>query len=309
MVEVDNQHKTAAAVLFKSISKQPATQTHAHTHHCWLATDFIWHMTHLVCGSSLLWKPWHCQVRWTHLIRTIESTCTIRWSLCSWMNNVCDSVFSKTFKTIQIWVMLSGAGNGGKCSESCFLIFLKEQENGKQGPKGKETEENMNSSCENATKMGGRHSFILMAWLQLPWRFLWLAHMLQTAQNSSSQAQLPSACWCEPKEAVPDPTSYEFRTHCSWHWTTSENCLRKNLIVTVQLANMTWSNFIFFFSWTSKLLSKAKGTNGTNLLHRACFYNMSFSTVPPGKKMNSRASLTILSMQGRKCWQTLKTPD
>jgi len=44
----------------------------------------------------------------------------------------------------------SGAGNGGKCSESCFLIFLEEQGTEKWGPKGKETEENMNSVKENA---------------------------------------------------------------------------------------------------------------------------------------------------------------
>jgi len=46
----------------------------------------------------------------------------------------------------------SGAKNGGTCSESCFLIFLKEQGTGKQGPKGNEKEESGNFSWENATK-------------------------------------------------------------------------------------------------------------------------------------------------------------
>ena len=63
---------------------------------------------------------------------------------------------SKIFKIIQNYSDLShassGAGNGGKCSESCFLVFLKEQGTGKQGPKGKEKEENRNSLKENATK-------------------------------------------------------------------------------------------------------------------------------------------------------------
>jgi len=31
---------------------------------------------------------------------------------------------------------------GEKCFGSCFLIFLEEQRTGKQGPKGKEMEEN-----------------------------------------------------------------------------------------------------------------------------------------------------------------------
>jgi len=39
--------------------------------------------------------------------------------------------FPKMFKNIQNYLDLShassGAGNGGKCSESCFLIFLQEQ--------------------------------------------------------------------------------------------------------------------------------------------------------------------------------------
>jgi len=35
----------------------------------------------------------------------------------------------------------SEIGIGEKCSKSCFLIFLKEQRTGRQGPKGKETEE------------------------------------------------------------------------------------------------------------------------------------------------------------------------
>jgi len=46
----------------------------------------------------------------------------------------------------------SGAGNGGKCAESCFLVLLKEHGTRKWGPKGKETHENSNTSKENATK-------------------------------------------------------------------------------------------------------------------------------------------------------------
>jgi len=47
----------------------------------------------------------------------------------------------------------TGAGKQGKCSESCFLVFLQEQEHGKQGPKGRENEEKRNSLKENATKL------------------------------------------------------------------------------------------------------------------------------------------------------------
>jgi len=46
----------------------------------------------------------------------------------------------------------SGAGKQGKCSKSCFLVFLQEQEHRKQGPKGRENEEKKNSLKENATK-------------------------------------------------------------------------------------------------------------------------------------------------------------
>jgi len=35
--------------------------------------------------------------------------------------------------------------NGGKCFESCFLIFLQEQGIGKQGPKGRKNKEKRNS--------------------------------------------------------------------------------------------------------------------------------------------------------------------
>jgi len=60
----------------------------------------------------------------------------------------------KSVQIVQIWVTFPppGAGNGGKCSESCFLVFLKEQGTGKQGPKGKEMEENRNFLTEIATK-------------------------------------------------------------------------------------------------------------------------------------------------------------
>jgi len=68
--------------------------------------------------------------------------------------------FPKTFKNIQCYSDLShassGAGKQGKCSESCFLVFLQEQELRKQGPKGRENEEKRNSLKENATKTGTR---------------------------------------------------------------------------------------------------------------------------------------------------------
>jgi len=67
--------------------------------------------------------------------------------------------FPKTFKNVQHHSDLSHAssraGKQGKCSESCFLIFLQEQEHMKQGPKGRGNEEKRNSSMENATKRGG----------------------------------------------------------------------------------------------------------------------------------------------------------
>jgi len=47
----------------------------------------------------------------------------------------------------------TGAGIGGTCSESCFLIFLQEKECGQQGPKGRKNEEKRNSLKENATKV------------------------------------------------------------------------------------------------------------------------------------------------------------
>jgi len=47
----------------------------------------------------------------------------------------------------------SRAGKQGKCSQSCFLIFLQEQEHMKQGPKGMENEQKRNSSKENTTKL------------------------------------------------------------------------------------------------------------------------------------------------------------
>jgi len=65
--------------------------------------------------------------------------------------------FSKIFKNIQHYSDLihvsSGTGKQGKCSESCFLIFLQEQEHRKWGPKGRENEEKRNSLKENATKI------------------------------------------------------------------------------------------------------------------------------------------------------------
>jgi len=47
----------------------------------------------------------------------------------------------------------AGAGNGGKCSESCFLVFLQEWECRKWGPKGRENWEKRKSLKENATKL------------------------------------------------------------------------------------------------------------------------------------------------------------
>jgi len=47
----------------------------------------------------------------------------------------------------------TGAGKQGICTESCFLVFLQEQEHGKWGPKGRENEEKRNSLKENATKL------------------------------------------------------------------------------------------------------------------------------------------------------------
>jgi len=65
--------------------------------------------------------------------------------------------FPKMFKNIQhcsdLSHVSSGAEKQGKCSESCFLIFLQEQEHRKQGPKGRENIEKRNSSKENATKI------------------------------------------------------------------------------------------------------------------------------------------------------------
>jgi len=62
--------------------------------------------------------------------------------------------FPKTFNVIQHCSDLShassGAGKQGKCSESCFVVFLQEQEHRKQGPKGRENKEKRNFSKENA---------------------------------------------------------------------------------------------------------------------------------------------------------------
>jgi len=123
-----------------------------------LACHFTQHMTYLVCGFSLMdtmTLP-DCQVRWSHSIQTFKSTCTFWWSLCSWINNV-DDFFPKIFKNIQCYSDLShassGAGKQGKCSESCFLVFLQEQEHRKKGPKERGNKEKRNSFKENATKL------------------------------------------------------------------------------------------------------------------------------------------------------------
>jgi len=81
------------------------------------------------------------------------------------------------FKNIQCCSDLShassGAGKQGKCSESCFPVFLQEQEHRKWGPKGRENGEKRNSSKENATKVvteqmkpRGTHTFLPSNWRQ-----------------------------------------------------------------------------------------------------------------------------------------------
>jgi len=72
------------------------------------------------------------------------------------LNQQCSFFSPKIFKNIQYYSDLShaslGAGKQGKCSESCFFVFLQEQEHRKLGPKGREKEEKRNSLKENATK-------------------------------------------------------------------------------------------------------------------------------------------------------------
>jgi len=116
LVEVDNQHKTAANCYFLNPqglqgSSQQCQQTN--WLNCWLVT------------SPSTWLAWFanfsrmdtvtlpdCQVRWSHSIQTFKSTCTFCWSLCSWINNV-DDFFQKHSMSFT--------------SESCFRP--QEQEN------------------------------------------------------------------------------------------------------------------------------------------------------------------------------------
>jgi len=87
-------------------SPQASSQQHKQTKHCWLATSpSTWLMA--LWQHSLSLTPWCCQVGWSHSIQTIKNTCTICWSLCSWINNVDDLLNSKVFKLFR--------------SESCFL--------------------------------------------------------------------------------------------------------------------------------------------------------------------------------------------
>jgi len=98
--------------------------------------------------------------------------------------------FPKTFKNIQCYSDLShassGAGKQGKCSESCFLVFLQEQEHRKQGPKGRENEEKRNSLKENATK---HHSVaLLIAFAMLP------SSPLDGVQQKNSGGHMRMSC-------------------------------------------------------------------------------------------------------------------
>jgi len=155
--KVDNQHKTAVNCYFeayKVVSCQQQKQTHAH--HCWLVTSPSTWLTVLglrmfslmdtmTLPSQLVSFNPNNQKRPHNLLITLQLD-----QQCLWF------VFSKMFKIVQNYSDLShassGARNWRKCSESCFLIFLKEQGTGKWGPKGKETKENRNSLKENATK-------------------------------------------------------------------------------------------------------------------------------------------------------------
>jgi len=113
LVEVDNQHETAANKCFLTLkgvqaSSQQCKQTNRF--HCKLATSprtwLTWFANFSIMDTMAL--P-DCQVRLSHSIQTFKSTCTFCWLLCSWINNV-DDFFSKIFKNvqcvIQIWVML-----------------------------------------------------------------------------------------------------------------------------------------------------------------------------------------------------------
>jgi len=56
----------------------------------------------------------------------------------------------------------AGAETRGKCSESCFLVFLQEQEHGKQGLKGREQgkEEFFKGKCNQGFQWVGIHLLV-----------------------------------------------------------------------------------------------------------------------------------------------------
>jgi len=113
----------------RSTSWWPAMQRNKQTH---TTVGLSLHLTHDSIGLLIfslmdtMTLP-DCQVRWSHSIQTFQCACTICWSLCSWINNVDNFPPKNIQSSSDLCHAFSVAGNGGTCSESCFLVFLQEQ--------------------------------------------------------------------------------------------------------------------------------------------------------------------------------------